>query len=182
MTLNDIIVAALAQLDRGHDAQSLDVWRDKLTRFANEAVQDLAGAYSPRTTEAITVNNGVLDISGLSNECVRVYKVARDGIALSFFASDTGKLQVNTGETGGVQVDVTYRYAPADMTSPTDVPALPSYMHGLIVCYVVGRERAAGDVSLQRGGNVYFQMYQAGKAGIRPHLGDAESYRIVNRW
>ena len=37
MTLNDIIVSALAQLDRGHDAQTLDTWREKLTRFANEA-------------------------------------------------------------------------------------------------------------------------------------------------
>ena len=40
MTLNDIIVSALAQLDRGHDAQTLDTWREKLTRFAcgNNAV------------------------------------------------------------------------------------------------------------------------------------------------
>ena len=38
MTLNDIIVSALAQLDRGHDAQTLDIWRDKFTRFANDAV------------------------------------------------------------------------------------------------------------------------------------------------
>ena len=43
MTLNDIIVSALAQLDRGHDAQTLDTWREKLTRFANEAVLDLSG-------------------------------------------------------------------------------------------------------------------------------------------
>ena len=51
MTLNDIIVSALAQLDRGHDAQTLDTWREKLTRFANEAVLDLSEAYCPRRTE-----------------------------------------------------------------------------------------------------------------------------------
>ena len=48
MTLNDIIVSALAQLDRGHDAQTLDIWRDKFTRFANDGVTDLAEAYQPR--------------------------------------------------------------------------------------------------------------------------------------
>ena len=42
MTLNDIVVSALAQLDRGHDAQTLDIWRDKFARFANDAVADLA--------------------------------------------------------------------------------------------------------------------------------------------
>ena len=45
MTLNDIIVSALAQLDRGHDAQSLDVWRDKFTRFANDGVTDICATY-----------------------------------------------------------------------------------------------------------------------------------------
>ena len=50
MTLNDIIVSALAQLDRGHDAQSLDVWRDKFTRFANDGVTDICATYKPRRT------------------------------------------------------------------------------------------------------------------------------------
>ena len=57
MTLNDIIVSALAQLDRGHDAQTLDIWRDKFTRFANEAVVDLAGLTSqepPKPIPAMT--------------------------------------------------------------------------------------------------------------------------------
>ena len=45
MTLNDIIVSALAQLDRGHDAQSLDVWRDKFTRVANDGVTDICVTY-----------------------------------------------------------------------------------------------------------------------------------------
>ena len=48
MTLNDIIVSALAQLDRGHDAQTMDVWRDKFTRFANDAVTDICAAYTHR--------------------------------------------------------------------------------------------------------------------------------------
>lgn len=62
------------------------------------------------------------------------------------------------------------------------MPELPDWTHGLIVCYVVGRERASGEVGVQRGGNIYFQMYEAGKAKLRPHIGGADSYRILNRW
>ena len=37
MTLNDILTAALAQLDRGHDAQTLENYRVRLTQYANDA-------------------------------------------------------------------------------------------------------------------------------------------------
>lgn len=178
MTLNDIIVSALAQLDRGHDAQSLDTWRDKFARFANEAVNDLAAVYRPRRTETIALTDGVLDTRLLEKSCVKLISIKQQGRELAFTAGDTGCVDVS----GTGSVDVTYRYVPDDMTSPTDTPELPEWMHGLIVSYVVGRERAAGDVGVQRGCNVYFQMYEAGKRAIRPHLGDADSYRIVNRW
>ena len=73
MTLNDIIVSALAQLDRGHDAQTLDTWREKLTRFANEAVLDLSAAYCPRRTEELTLDGKLLRTERLSRPCIRVY-------------------------------------------------------------------------------------------------------------
>lgn len=37
MTLNEILTAALAQLDRGHDAQTLENYRVRLTQYANDA-------------------------------------------------------------------------------------------------------------------------------------------------
>ena len=79
MTLNDIIVSALAQLDRGHDAQTLDTWREKLTRFANEAVLDLSAAYCPRRTEELTLDGKLLRTERLSRPCIRVYGVKRLG-------------------------------------------------------------------------------------------------------
>ena len=81
MTLNDIIVSALAQLDRGHDAQTLDIWRDKFTRFANDAVTDLAGAYQPRATEDYESADGLLDTLSLSRPCVKLLSVTRAGKA-----------------------------------------------------------------------------------------------------
>lgn len=180
MTLNDIIVSALAQLDQGHDAQTLDIWRDKFTRFANEAVTDLAKAYQPRTAEAFESGDGMLNTRKLSQPCLKVLSIRRDGKEETFAPGPASGIVSLSGGPG--KVEVCYLYAPREMRSPTDEPGLPPRCHGLIVCYVIARERAAGDVSLQRGGNIYFQMYEAGKADLRPHMGEEESYRLLNRW
>lgn len=180
MTLNDIIVSALAQLDRGHDAQSLDVWRDKLTRFANDAVTDLCLSYQPRRTEAVESIDGTVSTAALSRGCRKVLTVKRAGAYEDFYDGDGSESILLSGGPG--QVEVTYRSVPKEMFASGDEPDLPAHLHPLIVTYVVGRERAAGEVSQQRGGNIYFQMYEAGKAAIRPHMGGADSYRILNRW
>ena len=180
MTLNDIIVSALAQLDRGHDAQTMDIWRDKFTRFANDAVTDICTVYQPRRTDRISSIDGTFTTAMLSRGCRKVLGVKRDGRKERFFDGDSSEVIVTEGGPG--EIEVTYRCVPRELFSSTDEPDIPQWMHGLIVSYVVGRERAAGDVSLQRGGNIYFQMYEAGKASIRPNLGGADSQRIVNRW
>lgn len=181
MTLNDIIVAALAQLDRGHDAQTLDVWRDKLTRFTNDGVLDLAAAVKPRRTEAAVVENNMLDLKKLSRACLKVLTVSHEGRELPFYCGGETSLLSLPSLTGG-EVAITYRFAPKDLSATTDVPELPPSCHALIVTYVVGRERASGDVSVQRGASVYFQMYEAGKRLLLPHPSGADEYRIVNRW
>lgn len=182
MTLNDIIVSALAQLDRGHDAQTLDTWRDKFTRFANEAVIDLSAAWCPRRTEDFTLSGKLIDTGKLQRECIRVHGVKRLGRYMTFFETgDSGVLCV-PGAKADSTVQVNYRFAPHTLSSTSDVPELPDWCHGLIVCYVVGRERASGEVGIQRGSNIYFQMYEAGKAKLRPHMGGVDSYRILNRW
>ena len=35
MTLQELLTAVLQQLDRSTDAQTLETWRDKLTRYLN---------------------------------------------------------------------------------------------------------------------------------------------------
>lgn len=180
MTLNDIVVSALAQLDRGHDAQTLDIWREKFARFANDAVADLARVYQPRTTETVESVDGQLDTTRLSLPCVRILSICRSGKAEAFSPGPASGVITLSGGPG--KVEVTYRHMPKEMRAPTDEPGLPVWCHGLIVCYVVARERAAGDVSLQRGSNIYFQMYEAGKADLCPHQGESGSYRLLNRW
>ncbi|HWR19647.1 MAG TPA: hypothetical protein VN608_08490 [Clostridia bacterium] len=181
MTLNDIIVASLAQLDRGHDAQSLDVWRDKLTRFTNDAVLDLAEAFKLRRTEMVAHESGLFFLDALSHGCLSVLSVSQNGKRLVFCFGETAD-RVYVKNASAEELAVSYRFVPSLVSAPTDVPEVPEWCHGLIVTYVVGRERAAGEVSLQRGGNVYFQMYEAGKRQIRLHPGDAAAHKFINRW
>lgn len=180
MTLNDIIVAALGQLDRGHDSQTLDTWRDKFTHFANEAAADLAHTLSLKRTDAAEVAEGILDINTLPRGCYKIVSVSRNGKEVPFLMG-MGSNIVRVKATDG-PVDVKYVYAPKTMAAPTDVPEVPALCHGLIVTYIVGRERAAGDVSTQRGANVYFDLYRAGKLRLRHDLAEDDAFAFQNRW
>lgn len=178
MTLNEILVSALTQLDRGSDAQTLDVWRDKFMRFANDAALDIAGTLKPRRTDALVIIDGHITPMNLPRHCLKILVVTIGGKP-SKFVQDVGGVRVDQNEG---TASVTYLYAPRQLSSPSDEPELPDYAHGLIVTYVVARERAAGDVSTQRGSSVYFELYNAGKADLRPNLGEQDTYAIINRW
>ena len=178
MTLNDILVAALAQLDRGHDAQTLELFRDRLTGYANDAQSDIARAIGLTRTETVFPANGIIDLSELSRDCLKVMKAKQLGHEVRFLESETGTIALPYNEAA----EITYRCEPAKLSCPSDESELPEHTHGLIVSYVVGRERMAGDVSTQRGANIYLSMYEAAKAKLRPHVGSHERYEIVNRY
>ena len=180
MTLNDIIVSALAQLDRGHDSQTVDTWRDKLTRYANEAVTDLATVLQLRRSDPLNVSAGIADIAQLPRCCCKVLFVSR-GMARVPFITGPSSTRVRVLCDDGAVI-VHYRYLPDDMSSPTDVPELPGFCHGMVVTYVVARERASADPSMQRAANVYFELYSAGKRSLRASLGEPDRCRFENRW
>ncbi len=180
MTLNDIIVAALRQLDRGHDSLTLDTWRDKFAHFANEAADDLAHTLALKRTDSAAVADGMIDTSLLPRGCFKIVSVSRGGKELPFLTGlGSGVVRVKAADG---EADVKYVYAPKPMSSPTDVPEVPEICHGLIVTYVVGRERASGDASTQRGANVYFELYRAGKMRLRSDLAEADAFAFRNRW
>ncbi|MDD3919918.1 MAG: hypothetical protein PHO41_01885, partial [Eubacteriales bacterium] len=178
--LNEIIVSALSQLDRGHDGQTIDTWRSKLGHFANEAALDLAHCLQLRETEAAQVVNGEIDLDTLSRRCHKVLEVRQESAPVSFYpGSATNRIRID-GTDG--EASVLYRYLPAPMQNPTDVPGIPEWCHGLIVTYVVGRERAGGDVSTQRSANIYFEIYNAGKRNLRRDSGELDAADIRNKW
>ena len=179
MTLNDILTASLAQLDRGRDAQTMEANRERLTGYANEAQADLARAMGFSRTDELEVTDGVADLSKLPRACVKVLKAEQLGHEVRFGrGSATGLITLPYSEPARV----TYLCEPKPLRLPGDVSELPLYCHGLIPGYVVGRERMAGDTSTQRGANIYLSMYETAKAKLRPHSGDPESYRIKNRY
>lgn len=178
MTLNDILVSALAQLDRGHDAQTMDVFRSRLTDYANDAQNDLARAIRFTRTDTVRPSNGLVELADLTRDCIKVEKAVQMGHEVRFVRGDTGFIALPYNEPARI----TYLCLPKRLSSPNDVSELPEHVHGLIVSYIVGRERMAGDTATQSGANIYFSMYEAAKAKLRPHPGDPESYRIANRW
>lgn len=179
MTLNDIIVSALSQLDRGHDAQTIDAYRNRLTGFVNDAQNDLAAACGLYRTDELTPDNGVADLALLPRRCRRVLDVVQLNKSVPFRAGDSSEKLLLPYSA---PARITYQYYPKPLSSPTDVSELNEGLHGLMVSYVVGRERMAGDVSTQGGGNLYLAMYEAAKARIRPHMGGADAYRFINRY
>lgn len=178
MTLNDIIVSALAQLDRGHDAQTMEVFRERLTGFANDGQNDVAEAIGFSRVDTVTPVNGIVELSSLPRSCVRIISAEQLGHEVRVTGEGTGFIGLPYDEP----VRLTYRCLPRPLSSPTDVSELPAYTHALIVSYIVGRERMAGDVSTQRGANLYLSMYEAAKARLRPHQGEPESFRIINKY
>lgn len=180
MTLNDIIVSALAQLDRGHDAQTIDTWRDKLTRFANEAVEDIAMTLQLRRSDALHVEDNVADIAALPRCCTKIISMYKDGTRVPFIEGPSTTLVRVLAPQGPVLVH--YRYLPDDMHLSTDVPEVPAHCHGMIVTYVVARERASNDIATQRGAKLYFELYAAAKRRLKSMAGEESAYQIVNRW
>lgn len=178
MTLNDILVSALAQLDRGHDAQTMEVFRERLTGFANDGQDDLARAMGFDRTDPVTPVNGLVELDRLPRECIKVEKVVQLGREVRCTRERMGLIGLPYNEPA----ELTYRCLPKKLSSPTDVSELPAGVHSLIVMYVIGRERMAGDASTQRGANIYLSLYEEAKSKLRPHHGDKSSYEIINRW
>lgn len=179
MTLNDIIVSALAQLDRGHDTKTIEAYRARMTQYANDAQDDLALSLCLTKTETRPAPLGVFDLGLLSRRCLRIESVTQRGHEVPFrdgYAMNTLLLPYDE------PAEVTYRYLPGRLESLNDRSELPEYMHPLIVTYTVARERMGGDTATQSGANIYLSMYNASKAKLRGYIRDRNSFSIINRY
>lgn len=177
MTLKELLTGALLQLDRGTDAQTLESWRDKLTRYLNDAMIDLTGELQPRRTDELTLTQGTLELGDLPRDVVKVIALTRENTRLPFYyglSSET--LRVPAVEDGTVQV--TYRYMPEALRVDTDVPDLPEWCHGALISYAVGRERAGGDATSISAARACFELYNAAKRLMRANRGELDAYSI----
>ena len=180
MTLKELLTGALLQLDRGTDAQTLESWRDKLTRYLNDAMIDLASELQPRRTDELTLNGGSLDLSTLPRDVVKVLALTRESTRLPFYyGASTDQLRVPAVTDGAIQV--TYRYMPEPLRVDTDIPDLPQWCHGALISYAVGRERASGDAGSLGAARACFELYNAAKRLMRASRGETDAYAIINR-
>lgn len=177
MTLNDITAAALTELGRGHDARSVDTYRRKFMHYANDALCDLAACFSLVRTEKHRVQGSTVDLMSLARPCMKVLSVTQDGFPVRFEYLAASNFICIRG-TGNV--DISYRYVPKRLALPSDVPEIPEHLHGLIVMYVVGRERMSGDASSQHGADAYLGLYETEKQRIRSCMYPADE--IENKW
>ena len=180
MTLKELLTGTLLQLDRGTDAQTIESWRDKLTRYLNDAMIDLTGELQPRRSDTLVLTGGELDLGKLPRSVVKVTALSRGNTRLPFYyGASTETLRVPAVSDG--EILVTYRYIPEPLQVDTDVPDLPVWCHGAMIGYAVGRERASGDAGSIAAARPCFELYNAAKRMMRAHRGEADAYAIENR-
>lgn len=181
MTLKELLTGALQQLDRNTDSQTVELWRDKLTQYFNDAVLDLTGALQPRRTDPLTLADGRVDTGDLPRNCLKVLALKRGETRLPFYYGvGTGVLYVPGAADG--PVSVTYRCLPPALAADTDVPELPEWAHGAIISYAVGRERSSGDSMSINAARACFEIYFQAKRCMRADCGEHDAYRLVNQY
>ena len=181
MTLIELILAALDELERPHDADTIALWRERLTAYANEAVSDLFAAFRPWRRETLTPVNGVLHLCELSLPCGKVLGLEDGGMRIPFhYGTDADELIVPGW--GEKPLTVVYRYAPGVLKNDADTTTLPSVCDPLIVLYMVARDRAHGDLAAQNGSRLRLSLYEAQKRRLKLDYGRASGWKICNLW
>ena len=179
MNLNEITVSALTQLGRSSDAANVSECRIRFSLYANQAQQELADAIGFYRTHTVPADGGVITLSRLPRVCVKVLRVVQQGHCVPFGSGDNSDRILLPYNSPAL---ITYRCQPKKLMRSSDECELDQGVQGLIVTYVVGRERLVGDVNSQRGGNIYLSMFENAKSQLRIQRGAEDSYRIINKF
>lgn len=179
MTLLELIRGALEQLDRGTDAQTIETWRDKLTRYFNDAVLDLLSTAPLQHTETVTVTDGKFTTASLERTCLKVVAVMARGVRWPFYYG-IGTNEICLPKLGSESVIVVYRAAPRELAIDTDVPDVPAPYHGALINYAVARERAMGDEASLSAARACFELYNARKRSLMQSAELFGGSRILN--
>lgn len=176
-----LIESALAELEHPEDTAALPLWKEKLLRFANEAVVDLTETFRPWRRDRLPLRNGTLDLSALPYTVGKVLGAERDGMRVPFFFSaDTNTLRVPGVKDG--MMTVVYRYLPKTLVLDDDEPELPAACHPLIVLYMVGRFSMINDAQGLNHASAALSLYETRKRRLKLDLDEPTDYQITNRW
>ena len=176
-----LIQSALGELEHPEDTAALPLWKEKLLRFANEAVVDLYETFRPWRRDTLRLQNGRLNLSALPYTVGKVLGVERSGMRVPFcFDTDTNVLRV-PGVPDGTMT-VVYRYLPKTLVNDDDEPELPAACHPLIVLYMVGRFSVINDAQGLNHASAAMSLYETRKRRLKLDLDEPTDYQITCRW
>ena len=181
VTLSALIESALAELDHPEDTAALPLWKEKLTRFANEAIADLYETFHPWRRDSLQLVNGVLALSGLPYTVGKVLGTERCGMRIPFFYGEN----TNTLRVPGVSdgpITVVYRYLPDALTEDDDEPMLPAACHPLIVLYMVGRFSMQNDAASMNRASAAMSLYETRKRRLKLDFDEPTDFGITGVW
>lgn len=181
VTAIELIESALAELDHPDNTAALPLWKEKLLRFANEALVDLYETFRPWRRDSLPLIRGVLDLSALPYPVGKVLGTERHGLRIPFFyGENTNTLRVPGVPDGAMTV--VYRYLPDPLVDDDDEPALPAACHPLIVLYMVGRFTMENDAQGMNHASAAMSLYETRKRRLKLDFDEPTDYRITDRW
>lgn len=181
MTVTQLISQALAEMDHPSNTAALPLWRDKLLRFANEALVDLTETFRPWRRDPLALQNGMLDLRTLPYKAGKLLGVERGGMRMPFcYDADVDTVRVPGAADG--TVTVVYRYLPKPLAQDSDEPELPAVCHPLIVQYMVARFEMLNDASAQSHAGMLLSHYEQRKRRLKLDFDEPLGYAIFNRY
>ena len=181
VTVEELIRGALGELEHPESTAALPAWKEKLLRFANEAVTDLTETFRPWRRDPMPLLDGTIDLSALPYTPAKILGVERCGMRVPFcFGTDTNSLRV-PGVPDGT-ITVVYRYLPKELVLDTDEPELPAACHPLIVLYMTARFSLVNDAQGLNHASAALALYETRKRRLRLDLDEPTDYQITNRW
>ena len=179
MNAQQLIELVLRKLDRPADSATVELYRDRLMGYFNEAILDLVAEYRPWRRDTLPVAAGQADLSALPRGSLKVIAARVDGTRrLFYYGSDREKLLFPG--LGEGTVEITYWYQPAMLQSLSDEPQLPEAFHVLLAEYAAARERSRFDAASQNGARLDLTLYRELKGKLRRAFPSAELSRIYN--
>ncbi|MEZ4628395.1 MAG: hypothetical protein R2912_10060 [Eubacteriales bacterium] len=70
----------------------MESWRDKLTRYLNDAMIDLVGELQPRRSDTLPLTDGQIDLTALPRSVVKVIALSAQARGCRFI---TGSAQIS---------------------------------------------------------------------------------------
>ena len=181
MTVTQLIEQALAEMEHPSNTAALPLWREKLLRFANEALVDLTEAFRPWRRDVLTLTGGALDLTALPYTVGKLLGVERNGMRVPFYYdTNTSSLRVPGLPDG--PVTAVYRYLPKPLAQNSDEPELPAACHPLIVQYMVARFEMQNDATAQNHAGMLLSHYELRKRRLKLDFDEPVGYAIYNRF